>query len=208
MEKRGEAAGLRCVQVSRLPRAFGVADHHSLSNLNVHTVSGCTSLAKASLPHQPLTTAMGRSLIALREMPAAWPAGWRGTAARRRERAAAERAGATASAAGAAARTSVHHRGDVLVALGRLLHHQLGGRHSDADPLPLQRVQHLLVAQAAPAAIRAAPPARLGYQARARCAQRAHRGTHRDLARLWARPAPWQVLPNASCMPISVPVST
>mmetsp|Transcript_7793 Transcript_7793/g.19842 ORF Transcript_7793/g.19842 Transcript_7793/m.19842 type:complete len:223 (+) Transcript_7793:15-683(+) len=54
----------------------------------------------------------------------------------------------------------VDHLRDVLVALRRLLHHQLGARHADGDPLGLQVVQHVLVVQLVAAVVAALGPPR------------------------------------------------
>jgi hypothetical protein len=81
---------------------------------------------------------------------------------------------------------------DVLVRLGRLLHDELGARHTDGDALCLQRIQHFL---SAPASRQMTPrDERRGARARTW-----YSSLLRELFRLLARPAPWHVLHGVGC---------
>lgn len=76
----------------------------------------------------------------------------------------------------------------ILVRLGRLFHHELGARNTDRDAFRLQRVEHLL---------RVAIVLMSGVCATAQdgANERAwYSSLCRELLRLRARPAPWQVL--------------
>lgn len=147
---------------------------------------------RACRPHYPLTTAIGLSFTVFFEIPAAWPA----CAPRSHRR----RPARLHKPPQRAPRTRVHDLRHVLVRLGRLLHDELRARDANGDAAVRERVQHILVAQRAPA-----PPPR-PFRSPPSPTSGTRAATRLDFARLEARPAPWHVLPNVLLIPCAAAV--